>query len=123
LLLTPGTTNELKFEVKRLRGFTNELKPIFQDLPDGVSVLATNVPQKEGTVSLRLTAATNAPNFQGPIPFSLLDSVTKAERPVPFELTTRGETGFNQLLVESTDHFWLTVRSKPVETNSVPKKK
>jgi len=123
LVLTGGATNELKLELKRLRGFTNELMPIFQNLPDGVTVLTTNLPQKDGTASIRISVATNAPNFQGPVQLALTDSKTKRQRTVRAELTTRGETGFNHLLVEETDPFWLTVRQKPASDQKAPTKK
>lgn len=123
LVLTTGGTNELKIDLKRLRGFTNELVPIFQSLPDGVIALTTNLLQKDGNASIQISAATNAPNFQGPVQLALIDSSTKLKRTVAAELTTRGETGFNRLLVEAIDEFWLTVRPKAAPASNAPAKK
>jgi hypothetical protein len=123
LVLATSATNELKIEVKRLRGFTNELMAIVRDLPAGITALATNLPQKDGSGSLQFIAATNAPNFQGALRVVVADSVTKKERTVPFVLTTPGETGYAHLLVETNDQFWLTVRSKPAEEKKQAKKK
>ena len=122
LVLTPGTTNELKLDVKRLRGFTNELVPTFRGLPESIIVLTTNLPSKEGAASIRLAAGTNAPNSQGPVELFVTDAVTGKQRIVPAELITRGETGFNQLLVEKTGQFWLTVRQKPAPEPKAKKK-
>jgi hypothetical protein len=123
LTLTRGSTNELKLELKRLRGFTNELAPRFRDLPPGVTSLTTNLPPKDGTLSIQLCAATNAAAFQGAVQLSLVDRKTQSVRPVAAELTTRGETGFNHLLVETLDEFWLTVREKPMpDSKPAPRK-
>jgi len=108
LSLTRGATNELKLELKRLRGFTNELNFEFRELPKGVTMLTTNLAPKGGTVSIQITAADDAPQFQGPIRLLLVDKITREQRAVPFELTTPGETGFNQLLIETCDQLWLT---------------
>ena len=111
LELIPGKTNELKLEVKRLRGFTNDLAVRVRGLPGEITVLTARVP-KDGSMPIRFAATADAPKFQGPVQFYLFDTVTQRERLVSFDLTTRGETGFNHLLVETADHFWLTVRPK-----------
>jgi len=109
LSLTRGATNELWLELKRLRGFTNELNFEFRELPKGVTMLTTNLaPKSSSTVSIQITAADDAPQFQGPIRLLLVDKITREQRAVPFELTTPGETGFNQLLIETCDQLWLT---------------
>jgi hypothetical protein len=121
LILTCGATNELKIDLKRLRGFTNELTVDFRDLPEGVTVLTTNLPRvpsanqpsKDGAVAIKFSTALDAPKFQGPVRLFLIDGETKAKRTVPFELITRGETGFNHLLLDTADSLWMTVRPKP----------
>lgn len=121
--LTPGATNELKFDLKRFRGFTNELTFGLRGLPEGVSILTTNLPGKDGTASIKLSSATNATAFQGPAQLLLTDAQTRSERVVPVELTTRGETGFNRLLVETADEFWFTIREKAASSSKAPAKK
>ena len=118
-----GATNEVKLDVKRLRGHTNELAVIVRDLPAGVTVVATNLPQKDGAVSMRFIAAADAPRFQGPAHVVVTDATTKVERGVPFDLITRGEGAYTQLLVEQSEDFWLTVRPKPVEAKKSEEKK
>jgi hypothetical protein len=120
LVLTPGATNELKIDVKKLRGFTNGLSVLFRDLPEGVTVVTTNLP-KEGPI--KLAAAADAPRFQGLVRAVLRDKVTGDEHDVPVELTTRGETPYTRLLVERCDQLWLTVRAKPVEKNKAAETK
>jgi hypothetical protein len=133
LALAPGATNEVKLNLRRLRGQTNELFIAFRDLPEGVTVLTTNLPfketgkapaqEKQAALSLRLAVAQEAKNFQGPVKLFLMDRQMKEERAVPFELIGRGETSFSHLLIESCDQLWLTVRSKPAAAPKSPAKK
>jgi hypothetical protein len=120
LVLKTDSTNSLKFNVKRLRGYTNELLASLKDLPEGVTSLSTNVPDKGGDVNLQLNVATNAPAFTGPVRLILTDTTTAKERIVAFPLTSRTEDngvpgGYTDLLIDTIDHLWLTVRPKPPE--------
>jgi len=114
IVLTPGATNEWKLDVKRFRGFTNTLTATVRGLPAGVTLLTTNVAEKDP--ALKLAAADDAPKFQGPVQIVLRDAPSGRERIATFELTSRGETGYARLLVEATDDLWLTMRAKPKET-------
>jgi hypothetical protein len=116
LTLNAGTTNAVKFDVKRLRGHTNELIASVQGLPPCVTHLAESIPAKDGVVIIRLVAAAEACEFQGPFQVTVKDTVTGDERRVPFNLTSRGENSYARLLVESSEDFWLTVRPKPVDS-------
>jgi len=112
--IAPGSTNEVKMNVKRLRGFTNELSAAITLLPEQVKAESVTIPQKDGEVILKMVAATNAPAFNGPISIVITDATAKSERKVPFELVSRSEDngvpgGYSKLLVESTDALWLTV--------------
>jgi hypothetical protein len=122
LVLTTGMTNELKINFNRLRGFTNRVDVSVRGLPSGVTSMATNLPAKDGSASVRIIASENAPSFQGPVNVVLSDHVKKEERRVPYELTTPGETGFAHLLIENDTEFWLTVRSKQAEKEARGKK-
>jgi len=123
LVLTSGATNDLNMEFKRLRGLTNELSVSIHDLPPGVTFVSTNLPAKDGPVSLQFVAEKEAPPFQGPIRVAVIVRATQEERVVPFELTTRGETGYAHLLVEADDRVWLTVRRQPPEEKKPDKRK
>jgi hypothetical protein len=118
LIVKPDSTNSLKFNVKRLRGHTNELVASLKELPEGVTALSTNV--QSGDISLSVVTATNAPAFSGPIRLVLADTMTKEERVVSFPLTSRGEDngvpqGYSDLVIDTLEHVWLTVRPAPAD--------
>ncbi len=120
--LTPGTTNELKLTLKRLRGFTNELRLVLPDWPEGITALATNLSLKESAATIQLTVATNALAFQGVVRVGVHDVVTGENRFLLYNLTTPGETGYNRLLVERSDALWLTVKQKQAASKAPEKK-
>ena len=119
-VLKAGETNEIKFKVTRLRGFTNELDAMVRDLPPDITATTAHLKSTESDVTLKLMAPTNAGAFSGPIRIALVstnDGKTD-ERPVPYFLTSRGENngvpqGWNKLLADHTDLLWLTVRPPP----------
>jgi hypothetical protein len=115
LTLSPGVTNELKFELKRLRGHTNDLVAGIQGLPPCVSVISTNVPRKDGAVTFQLTAAQEACAFSGAVRATLTDAITGQCRAVPFKLTSRNDGGYPRLAVETCEDLWLTVKKKKAE--------
>jgi hypothetical protein len=128
--ISPGGTNELKLNLKRLRGFTNELVATLTNIPEGVKAEPLTLPQKDGEAILKLVAATNAPPHNGPFHLTISDQNTKKERSIAFELTGRSEDngvpgGYSTLLVESTDDLWLTVlKPKAAEPKAAePKEK
>jgi hypothetical protein len=126
LVVKPDSTNSLKFNVKRLRGHTNELIATLKDLPEGVTAVSTNV--QSGDVSLPVITTTNAAAFSGPIRLVLADAITKEERVVSFALTSRGEDngvpqGYSDLVIDTLEHVWLTVRPAPVEKEKKDEKK
>jgi hypothetical protein len=117
LVMTVGTTNAFKMQLKRLRGFTNELVAAVKAVPEGVSAAESALPAKDGEVSLSFVVATNAPAFNGPFQIIVTDQTTKEERAIPFELVSRTENngvpgGYSKLLVEKTDQLWMTVKAQ-----------
>jgi hypothetical protein len=118
--VTADSTNNIKFNVKRLRGHTNDLVASLMDLPEGVSSLSTNIGSKSGEISLPIIVGTNAPIFSGPVQLTVSDTITKEERLVHFPLTSRTEDngvpgGYSTLLIDTLDHLWLTVKPRPAE--------
>ncbi len=114
LVVKPGTTNELKVTVTRLRGFTNELQVLATNLPPGTTCAAVPAGDKGGEVKLLLVAETNAVPFQGPFQLIARDVSAGHERSVPFMLT--GSTtdngvpgGYRTLLADRIESLWLTV--------------
>ena len=127
--VTTDSTNSIKFNLKRLRGYTNELLVTFVGLPEGVTSVSTNLASKiSGEVALPITVVSNAPSFSGPVQIKLTDANTSKDRLVPFSLPSRSEDngvpgGYSTLLVEDLDHIWLTVKPKPAEAPKESAKK
>ncbi|HYV32321.1 MAG TPA: PPC domain-containing protein [Candidatus Binatia bacterium] len=116
--LEPGRTNALKVTVKRLHGFQSRLTVSIQGLPHDVKADAIEVPDPGGEVSLKLAAATDAKPFSGPIQVVIREAESGAEHHAVVELVGSGvnngvPTGFNKLVIESTDQLWLTVLPAP----------
>jgi hypothetical protein len=120
LLVTVGTTNALKMQLKRLRGFTNQLVATVKGVPEAVSAPDVTLPAKDGEASVSFGVATNASAFNGPFQIIVTDQTTKEHRTVPFEMVSRSENngvpgGYSKLLVEKIDQLWLTVKPQPAK--------
>lgn len=120
-----GKTNEIKVNVVRQHGFTNQLKLEAGGLPEGVVAQAGEITDKGGEVVFKLMAATNAAAFSGLLQLQVADSMASRRYPVRMDLVSAGENngvpqGFRRLVRESIDAFWLTVRPT---TNAVVEKK
>jgi len=114
LAVKPGTTNELKVTVTRLRGFTNDLQMLATNLPPGMTCAPVPASDKGGEVKLLLVVETNAVPFQGPFQLIARDVPAGRDRFVPFMLT--GSTtdngvpgGYRTLLADRIELLWLTV--------------
>jgi hypothetical protein len=114
LAVKPGTTNELKVTVTRLRGFTNDLQVLATNLPPGTTCAPVPASEQGGAVTLWLVAESTAMPFQGSFQLIARDVPAGHERFVPFILT--GSTtdngvpgGYRTLLADRTESLWLTV--------------
>jgi hypothetical protein len=110
----PGTTNEVKVTVSRLRGFTNELQLIATNLPSSVLCAPVAVGGKGGEVKLALVAAPDTAVFQGSFGIAIRDMPAGTERNVPFKLTGTSTDngvpgGYRTLLADRLEALWLTV--------------
>ena len=110
----PGKTGEIKVAVKRGNGFTAKLQLMAKNLSQGISAPETDVPEKAGEATLKLTAAADAEPVSQPFQIILRESETGAEHPVRYFLTTTGENngvpqGYTELVIDSTDQLWLTI--------------
>jgi hypothetical protein len=127
--VTADSTNSIKFNLKRLRSYTNELVASFVGLPEGVTGVSTNLASKiSGEVTLPITVASNAPSFSGPVQIKLTDANANKDRIVPFSLPSRSEDngvpgGYSTLLADEINHIWLTVKPKPAEAPKETAKK
>ena len=114
LTMKPGTTNEFKVTVTRLRGFTNELQLLAKELPSGVTCEPVTVSGKSAEAKLVFVAQADAAAVRGPFGVQVRDLVSGSERPVPFLLagssTDNGVPGgYRVLLADRTETLWLTV--------------
>jgi hypothetical protein len=123
MTLGTGATNEVKIDLKRLRGHTNELMASVRGLPPCVTAAVTKLPQKDGAATVHIESAEGACEFQGPVHIVVTETVTGEESVVPIKLTTQGEAPYTRLLVESCDEFWLTVGTKPPKGKPADDKK
>lgn len=118
LTLQAGGETELKVTVKRLRGFQGKLRLEAGPLPEGISATPADAPEQDGEATLKLSAAPDAPAFNGVFIPVLRDVETGAGHAVEFPLTTTGNVngvpqGFPHLLLDSTRILWLTVTRPP----------
>lgn len=116
-----GKTNELKFNLKVLRGYTNELTAGLKNLPAGVTCEPLKITGKDGEVALKILAETNAPAWSGPVQLTVSDPSNK-EQNAQFLLVSRSVNngvpgGYTKLLIDGTDQLWLTIQ--PAATNSL----
>jgi hypothetical protein len=118
LKLTPGKEGEVKVAVKRENGFASKMKLVAMDLPQGVSAAEVDVPEKDGEVTLKLTADATAPAANQPFRMILRELETGVEHAVSYSLASTSEDngvpqGFAELVINSTEQLWLTVTPPP----------
>lgn len=109
---------EVKVAVKRANGFKAKLKLAAKNLPDGISAAEVDVPDKDGEVTLKLTATPDAKPASQPIMLVLREVEGGAEHAARFFLTKTGEDngvpqGYTTLVIDSTDQLWLTTIAAP----------
>jgi hypothetical protein len=117
VVLQAGATQEVKVAVTRLRGFTNELLLHWEGLPEGVIGTPVAVPEKGGDVTLPLVASEDAAPHSGAISIRIQNG-DQASGAVAFELISSTVDngvpgGYQKLLKERLDEFWVTVRARP----------
>lgn len=120
LKLQPGKTGELKVTVKRVSGFTQKLQLAAKNLPEGISATEVEVPAKGGEVTLKVAATADAKPANQPFQLVLREAEGGKENPVHYSLTATSENngvpqGFSDLVIDSTEHLWLTVAAEPAK--------
>ncbi|MDZ4288581.1 MAG: hypothetical protein U0984_11515 [Prosthecobacter sp.] len=111
LVLEAGKTVSLKATVKITGDAKTPLVCRMAQLPPGVFAAEVAVPEKGGEVEVKLQAAIEAPDFQGPIGLTVW---TKAE-PNHFKegrYPLRGENLRGTSLLDEAEPLWLTVKGK-----------
>ena len=106
--IEPAKTNKIKVTLKRFHGFDAKVSLTVEGLPEGVQCEAD-----ESAISL--IASADAKPFSGPI--RIVAKGTNSTHAVVHELISAGENngvpnGYSRLLIDATDHVWLTVTGK-----------
>jgi hypothetical protein len=117
LTVKPGSTNEFKVTVTRLRGYTNELQVLATGLPDWVQCEPVSVPEKGGEVALNMIARAEAPPHQGPFRLLVREPSGASGKTAPFLMT--GDSmdngvpgGYRVLVADQISEIWLTVEQE-----------
>ncbi len=116
--IEPGKTNDVKITVSRLHDFKAKLKVVMRDLPPGIHAAPVDVSEKGGETVIKLVADDDAKPFSGLFAIAVGELDAAKELRVVVELTSSGinngvPNGFNRLVIEQTDLFWLTITTKP----------
>jgi hypothetical protein len=119
LAIEPGKTNDVKVNVTRLHGHDRKLTLSAKGLPAGVTLAPVEAPAKNGEVTLKLVAGTDAKPHNGLLQV-LITEDGQPPRPVIHELTGRGidngvPQGHTNLVIEQTEQLWLAVLAKKEE--------
>ncbi|MEO6738964.1 MAG: hypothetical protein ABIP20_01850 [Chthoniobacteraceae bacterium] len=116
--LQAGKSAELKVAVKRTNGFKAKLQLTAKNLPDGVTAPPADVPEKDGEVTLKLSASADAKPASQPFTVVLREAEGGTEHPANFFMTTSSENngvpqGYTELVIPSTEQLWLAVLMEP----------
>jgi len=109
-----GKSSEIKVTVKRANGFTADLRLVAKNLPDGVTATPVDVPEKDGEVTLKISADADAKTAGQPFSLILRETEGGAEHPARFFMAIGSDKsgtpqGYAELVIGSTDRLWLTV--------------
>jgi len=100
--------------VKRANGFAPQLELFAKNVPAGITATAVDVPDKDGEVTLKLTADASAAPVSQAFQLALREKEGGREHPVRYALAATSEDngvpqGFAELVIDATDLLWLTV--------------
>ncbi len=112
--IASGKNAELKVAVKRSKTFKPKLQLAAKNLPEGVTAATVDVPEKDGDVTLKLTASADAKPGGHAFMLVLRETEGGTEHPANFPMVASTENngvpqGYTELLLTSTEHLWLTV--------------
>lgn len=114
----PGNSAKIKVTARRIQGFKTKLTATVTGLPDGLAASPVELGETAKEIQLEVTAAAEAPPFNGPIRIEFREENSDTVRTAVHELvstTLRNGVpqGFRDLVVTSTDQLWLTVLPAP----------
>ena len=123
--LSAGSTNELKVQVQRLRGFAGPLEVSAPDLPLGVSAAAVPVPEAGGEVVLKFVALPQTAPTEQPLRVQVRSIDAGTNWPAEFKLTGTSSNngmpgGYKRLLRDTIDSIWLSVKAAPPSPSGKP---
>ena len=106
--------------MKRANRFKAKLRLVAENLADGVTAPAVDVPEKDGEVALKITADATAKPSGQPFTIILRETDSDTVHTARFFMTTTGENngvpqGYTELVIPSTGQLWLTVFSAPAK--------
>ena len=115
-----GKGSELKVAVKRTNGFKAKLQLAAKNLPGGVTVPPVDVPEKDGEVTLKISANADVKSASQAFTLVLRETETGTDHPARYFMTTSSEDngvpqGYTELVIPSTEHLWLTVLAEPAK--------
>ena len=118
--IEPGKTVKIKITARRVQGFNAKVAFSVAELPAGLTANPVELGGTEKEVTVELTAAADAPPFNGPVQIQFHEENSDAIQLAIHEMasTTLNNgvpQGFRDLVIRSTDKLWLTVlaASKP----------
>jgi hypothetical protein len=114
-----GKSNEVKVTVTRIGGHKEKLTVRAENLPEGVSAPAVEVPERSGEVKLILSAAAEAKPSSQPLRV-LVASEARTHR-AAFNLRDKEAPG--DLLLSEVADLWLTITAKPAPSAKTEEKK
>jgi hypothetical protein len=112
--ITASKTADIKATVKRANGFKPKLELATLNLPAGITAAAVEVPEKDGEVTLKLTAEPAAAPASQPFQLILREKEGGLEHPVRYSLAATSEDngvpqGYAELVINATDQLWIAV--------------
>jgi hypothetical protein len=116
-----GKSATAKVAVKRANGFKARLQLAARYLPEGVTAAPVDVPDKDGEVSLKISADAAAKPASQPFTLVLRETESGAEHAVRHSLVATSENngvpqGYTELLIDGTGQLWLTVTNKAAKS-------
>jgi hypothetical protein len=110
----PGKTNEVKLRLEKKFGFSEKLKIDVQNLPPAASLLKTEIPGSESSITIPIAVSAEATPFSGPIVIRATSE--NKDHPVSrsalFNIRGADEERAGNLAIDNTDSLWLTIKKK-----------
>jgi hypothetical protein len=111
-VVEPGKTNELKLRLEKKFGFSDKLKIEIQNLPSAASLVKSEIPASENSVTIPIAVPADASSFSGPIVIRATSD--NKDHPIShsafFNIRGADEERAGNLAIDSTDDLWLIIK-------------